>query len=150
MASTAEELILAVQSRGSDAIDLRDAAHEASHALEAGARRWDREAIHRALLRKFRRPGDLVASEVEARAVEQLVCAHFGVDCGKVERWADWSILEALKHRLPIITDRQFMVKAIRTRMASKRTQAHAAKVIALVVSVPGRRTAMRSGSRRS
>lgn len=67
-----------VRSKGSDADNLRDAAHEASHALEVKPRRWDRESIHAKVMRK----GQIFAirSELEARAVERIVCATHGVE----------------------------------------------------------------------
>jgi hypothetical protein len=74
-----------VRSKGSDANDLRDAAHEASHALEVKPRRWDRESIHAKIMRRplaFK-----VFTELEARAVERLVCAAHGVE-------HDWASFE--------------------------------------------------------
>lgn len=72
-------VILTVRARGSDAITLRDAAHEASHALEYGLDEWDRASIDERLSR-VKSPRDRFNSEVHARAVEKLVCVHFGVD----------------------------------------------------------------------
>ncbi|HEY5553047.1 MAG TPA: hypothetical protein VIK52_14235 [Opitutaceae bacterium] len=80
--------------------DLRDAAHEAFHALTVNARNWDREKIHRALVRKFDR-AHLWIHEMHARAVEQLVCRHFGVECGTLESWVHVSVMEAIKTGAP-------------------------------------------------
>ena len=90
-----ELLMVAVTSRGSDADDPRDAAHEACHALDARMRGpWEREAIHRALERRHGRIGDLIFAEVRARAVEQIVCRDLGVDPHSVEHWATIVVLE--------------------------------------------------------
>ncbi len=40
----AAKIIEAVRARGNDPRDLRDAAHEAHHALEVKAKDWDRDA----------------------------------------------------------------------------------------------------------
>lgn len=96
----AEKIIKAIRARGSDATDLRDAAHEAHHALDAKAKKWDRESIHRALMRRHRCA--LLRSEVMARAVEQIVCTRLGVDPkGDVEKWALVACLESIKYGLP-------------------------------------------------
>lgn len=75
-APSAAALIAAVRANGSDPRDLRDAAHEACHALDfdVPAGQWDRESIHeRAPTRS-----DLVRAEVLARAVERIVCERLG------------------------------------------------------------------------
>lgn len=131
MRPTAEQIIEAVQARGNDARGLRDAAHEAHHALEAKvpAGRWDRESIHRAVMRMGR--GKAAASEVMARAVEQIVCADFGVDCGTVERWAFVACTEALKSGVafPGVT---WFADAVRGVMTTETARAAADSVIAL------------------
>lgn len=68
----AEHIVARVRERGSDTDNVRDAAHEASHALEYGVRFWDRESIH-ATLRK-QKPVKQGVSEVFARAVEAEIC----------------------------------------------------------------------------
>lgn len=75
--ASADEIVAWVRSKGSDTDNLRDAAHEASHALEVRPRRWDRESIHRKLVRKGKT--FLVRTELEARAVERVVCGALGV-----------------------------------------------------------------------
>jgi hypothetical protein len=128
--SGAARLVAAVRARGSDTKDARDAAHEASHALDVGAKRWDRESIHRALMK--RRRGEQFASEVTARAVEQIVCAKLGVDCGTVEKWASVSYMEALKHRLPFSSYEDFL-SAVRAAIDSREADRGAKRILALI-----------------
>lgn len=71
-AALAQRIITRVQRRGSDATTLRDAAHEASHGIELGLRKWSREAIHQAVSALPR--AEQFRSEVFARAVEAEVC----------------------------------------------------------------------------
>lgn len=93
---SAESVVRAVQNLGSDARDLRDAAHEAHHALSCGLTNpWERERIHRAVMRRGR--AEAAINEIEARAVERIVCAEFGIDCGNVEQWAAIACMEAIK-----------------------------------------------------
>jgi hypothetical protein len=93
----AARVLAAVRARGSDATTLRDAAHEASHALEFNIRKWDRTSIDRVVQRRKVSRAD-ISSEVLARAVEQLVCKELGVDPdGDVMRWALVTSMEALK-----------------------------------------------------
>lgn len=71
------DVIAAVRARGSGADDLRDAAHEAFHAIRARLELpWTRENIHQGILEKFSKV-ELLSEEVSARAVEMLVCEHF-------------------------------------------------------------------------
>jgi hypothetical protein len=86
-------IIRAVRARGSDARDLRDAAHEACHAIEADAHSWERESIHRAV----RRDLDMYRAEVNARAVEQIVCRRLGVAIETVRHWAFICGMESIK-----------------------------------------------------
>lgn len=91
--SEAEWNIVAwVRCMGSDTTDVRDAAHEASHALEFGCERWDRRSIDVAAFAPQNRRL-LVSSEVEARAVERIVCEEVGVPYEPL-KWADVCLLE--------------------------------------------------------
>lgn len=98
---TAEQVVAAIQARGSDATDLRDAVHEAHHAVVTKLKRpWERERIHQALLRmpRVRKWGlsMLVMEEIDARAVERLACERFGVPYD-AERWAMAAAMETCK-----------------------------------------------------
>lgn len=131
--TTPEAVIAAIRAMGSDADDLRDAAHEAHHAIEAGipAGRWDRDTISRYVKRMG--PGRAAASEVRARAVEQVVCARLGVPAGrhKLEDWVGTSVTEAIKFREPFLKYED-AVKAVKARLASKDVQKDADAIIAL------------------
>jgi hypothetical protein len=80
--------------------NLRDAAHETFHALTVKAKTWERDVVHAKLVRKFDR-AELWMHEMQARAVEQLVCKRYGIDCGPLDEWVFTSIREAMSHRLP-------------------------------------------------
>ncbi len=93
---TTREIIAAVNAQGSNATDLRDAAHEACHALQLGLfRDWSRLAIHKRLrgLRSAKR----MSIEIVARAVEQIVCQRMGEKTWSIEETAVITLLEAAK-----------------------------------------------------
>jgi hypothetical protein len=110
--------------------DLRDAAHEAFHALSVNARDWEREAVHRKLMLKFR-GARLWLHEMEARAAEQIVCAHFGEPIDPIEDWVHWSIMEAIKFRLPF-ADYDMSLHAARHSLSSAAVQKLAQRIIVL------------------
>ena len=91
-----EALIAECQRLGSDATDIRDAAHEACHALDAEATDWGREAIHESLTRRVHRV-DLVRAEIKARAVERLVCERMGVEYDS-DKWLAIAAFETIKN----------------------------------------------------
>ena len=98
---TSNDLVTAIRSRGSNADDVRDAAHEATHAMQSRLRGpWGRERLHAALEGKAKREAgsrmfvsQMLRYELQARAVEMLVCAHYNepYDC---EKWAMWCAME--------------------------------------------------------
>lgn len=96
-----EAFIAAVRARGSDATDLRDAFHEAHHAVTAKLKKpWERERIHQALLHlpRVKKWGVamLVQEEIDARAVERVACAKFGIEYD-VDWWAMMAAMETCK-----------------------------------------------------
>ena len=100
-AELADKIVQYVRSRGNDATDVRDAVHEAVHALDGGAEDWDRDEIHRALMdgllggsKERTLP---VTSEVNARAMEWAVCDWLGVEYDP-KHWLPISPMEALKY----------------------------------------------------
>lgn len=114
----AQRLVDTVRRYGSDPRDLRDAAHEACHALELDVPRgdWGRETIHQALATTHNRRGSamtqalqlaaVIRFEVTARAVERIVCDRFGVDIGDAKGWMNIAYMEALQGsgiRLPSV-----------------------------------------------
>jgi hypothetical protein len=127
-----ETLIAVIRAHGNDATNLRDAAHEAHHAIEAGvpAGKWDRETIHRYVMRM--RQGDAARSEIRSRAVEQIVCRRFGVDCGTVEHWSFIACMEAMKYRIPFFQSVDTVVDLVTRTMATPEAEAMADAVMAL------------------
>ncbi len=112
--------------------DLRDAAHEAHHALSVGLKgSWDRERLNRAMERKGR--SYMLLSEIEARAVEQLVCADLGVNPGgDVDRWAMVSCMEAIKNSRMDIGGPDRIADAVRRAMQRPAIRKAADRVLAL------------------
>jgi len=78
-------LLAAVRARGSDARDLRDAAHEACHALDVHLEPpWTRTRIHQAITDIVENEPEhererLVGFELKARAVEHVICVSHDV-----------------------------------------------------------------------
>jgi hypothetical protein len=99
-----KRIITAINRAGGEPRDFRDGIHEAYHAVECGLRvgAWDRENVHRALLR--RGPGMMVASEISARAVERILCRRFGVEIDE-EGFAAVAAMEALKNGIAVPGD---------------------------------------------
>ena len=105
----AAAIVRAVQRYGSDADHLRDAAHEACHALEVDVPRghWGRETIHEAIMSSYKKRSSavtrsfqlakIISFEITARAVERIVCEKFSIDIGDPEYWAGIACIEAVK-----------------------------------------------------
>ncbi len=130
-------LLAAIRARGSDAKTLRDAAHEAHHALVADVRTtWTRDHIHEALIAFCdERPGHLVTEELDARAVEQLVCQRLGVDCGAVDKWAAVCWFETVKSIGVALPSPAWIADLVRERMQQSAIVAAADRVLALYAS---------------
>jgi hypothetical protein len=128
---TAEEVLLAIRARGCETTNLRDAAHEAHHAIEASVPegKWGREAISKAVKRMG--PGRAARSEIVARAVEQIVCERLGVTVKPLEERVGTSCMEAIKFREPFL-DYDAAVTATKNALTSKTTLAAADTIIAL------------------
>lgn len=90
-------IVEAVRMCGSDTTEIRDAAHEAHHALFAGVPvgLWQRETIHARLCLGAQR-SDLIAYELDARAVEKLVCETLDVEYDD-EHWLMMMCIETIK-----------------------------------------------------
>lgn len=132
--ATARRIIAAVQARGSDADDLRDAVHEAVHGLLGNLSSWERESLHRKLVERLGsshgRIG-LLSEEITARAVEAIVCERLGV-AHDIERFALVTLWEALKNGLYISWGESELAKAVRARMGLPETQVLADRIVAL------------------
>lgn len=130
--SDADAIIRYIRAKGSDALELRDAAHEAYHALISGARQWNRNAIHNALMRLTKgQPGRLVYQEVIARCVEQLVCKDLGVECWTIEHAAHIAWMETTKS-LRILVPTNFFEHAIKRNLDGLSARSGADSVIKL------------------
>lgn len=154
----ADVIVAAVASRGSNPRDLRDAAHEACHALMFNVKpgTWDRETINGKIERTRnghamarimygRRFGVMIDAEVIARAVEQVVCKRFGVDCGTVEEWAHIAWMEAMQNSRILLPD-GLLPTAIRKAMEhDRRVGLLADKTVALTAWKPRARKAVAS-----
>lgn len=126
---TAARLVAAVQAKGSDATDARDAAHEACHALEWGVMKtWTRDNIH---ARKPRKRSAGVASEITARAVEALVCADLGIP-HDLEKWGFVCVMEMMKNERIALPSLAWLIDGVRTRMKTKAARELADRVLAL------------------
>lgn len=133
--SRAQYVIEAVRARGGNPRDLRDAAHEASHAIEAKVPdgKWERESVHGYILKLEKKLGRsaMIGSELRARAVEQIVCRRLGTDPGTVDRWALVSAIEAAKRGLSFISVPD-AVKGIQVYMETGSVIAIAEEVLSL------------------
>lgn len=102
---SAETFLKRVRSMGSDAEDVRDAAHEAFHALENRvAAPWTRERVHEAMLARYetKPPAELWLHELIARILEQVVCSKLGADAGgDLKHWITVSSFEAVRRGVP-------------------------------------------------
>jgi hypothetical protein len=134
----ADYLLAAVRTRGSDARDVRDAAHEACHAIESGLwlrGRWDRETIHRGLNQRASgvlATSNLVLCEIVARGVEQIVCKDLGVNCGTIEEWAAITWFETFHNERIKLPSVEWVSERVRTHMTGQRARLLAKKVLAL------------------
>ena len=110
-----QKLITIVQQFGSDAQDVRDAAHEACHAIDCYVPEgdWDRETIHQHVLDKYLSAGEWVAAEVFARAVEWRVCEKLSIPYD-LDNWAMISFMETFKN-MNLMTPADFWAPAIET-----------------------------------
>lgn len=82
------------KARGSAPTGVRDAVHEAAHALRMNAGdNWDREYIHSRIMRLD--PGGRAQEECVARAVEREVCKKLGVEYD-LEEYLFISVQEAI------------------------------------------------------
>lgn len=127
---TSADLIRVIQARGSDATDLRDAAHEAAHALKWNVKkRWTRDNIH---AKKPRGINHGVADELEARAVEQIVCKRLNVRCGSIAKWAEVCWEEMYMNERIALPSSRWVAARVRDRITDPEALALADRVLAL------------------
>jgi len=133
-AATARRIVAAVRALGSDADDLRDAAHEAVHGLLGNLTSWGRNNIGRALVRRLGTPcgrSEVLSEEITARAVEAIVCERMGV-AHDIEHFAHITLWEALHNRVHIPVSEAEFAGFVRTRMDNAETRALADRIVAL------------------
>ncbi len=147
-AQRADRIIETVRKYGSDTDNLRDAAHEAHHALDSGLAKgkWQRENIHKKLLgirlnaehdgfgnyKRIRTPlWQLIAYEMDARAVEQLVCKELDVEIKPIEHWAHISFMEAMKNIQTTFPIERFIL-GVNMRVEHNRVRGYVNSVLAL------------------
>jgi len=125
-----EGLVLALRARGVDATDLRHCVHEASHALDAKMRGpWSNEGVSVAMKRLG--PGRAAASEIRARAVEQIVCKRLGVVTKPLDYWVGMSVMESCKFREPFLSFKDALAAATRS-MGTRAAEERATEILAL------------------
>jgi hypothetical protein len=147
---SAEAILAAIQSRGSDAVDLRDAVHEATHAIQCRLHGpWQRERIHAALERRAKHSAgkrwlvtEMVRYELQARAVEMLVCERFAVPYD-AKNWALWCAMETAKTYRVDLGSLDTLVDAF--VLASK--QRHTLELLDQVLATKAKRRTARVGA---
>ena len=77
-----------------DPDDVRFASHEAYHGFDLDLERWDSDSIHNRIVAEPRWVA--VATEIEARAAEWIVCERLGIQYD-LERWSLASTMEGIK-----------------------------------------------------
>lgn len=133
-------LIAAVRARGSDVQDVRDAAHEAAHALPRNLRDWSRRSVDRAMQRiDLKRR---LREETTVRAMEQVVCRELGAPCPSVEACALTTAMETL-HYERVSIDPETFAAGVHAAMTDRATLRLARRVVDFAtgpLAVPGAR----------
>lgn len=131
---TPATLMAAIRARGCVPHDLRDAVHEAHHALASKASFWSRRSIDRAVMAMCTvRAAD---DELLARVVEQDVCTRLGVSPnGTLEKWVAFACFEAAVSNIQFMPD-DVAIERARALVETPRARRAADAVMALVVQV--------------
>lgn len=123
---------------GNDARDIRDAAHEAHHALDVGmnGKPWTRDNIHEALQASAEKRGraalaSMLSFELDARAVEKLVCVAIGLEYDD-EHWQHIMWMETLSNMRVCLPHDGFISHGIAVRIESPRILASVRAILAL------------------
>lgn len=127
----AEVLTAAVRAKGSDARSVRDAVHEACHAVQWGIKgRWSRTNIDRANPNKGRRKAAFgVRDEITARAVEALVMRKLDLEYDQ-DKWVLMMVMETLKLDGIALPGFDWVKEAITARMGTREAEALATNLI--------------------
>jgi hypothetical protein len=128
----AEKITQAIRAKGCDAVSVRDAVHEAHHAITWGLKgKWTRENIDRKNPNKARRNYSFgVRDEITARAVEWWVVEKLGL-VYDLDKWAMMMIMEALKIDHIALPGFDWAKEGIQLRKQSKAVEALADDIIA-------------------
>lgn len=136
-APTADAFVRAAIAAGVDlSRDPRHIAHEVCHGIAWGVKRpWTNDRIHAAAMRK--RPGDRLQGEVEARAVERLVCARLGVspDTARtpdLRAWALVTLIESARNGLDVPMSVDDLADAIVRAMSAPKVLSLAERVLGI------------------
>lgn len=137
-----DKLLAAFHARGIVTNDLRDGAHEAHHAIFVGLKKpWTRDNIHEALLKRARRGRVqalklgvnelLVRYELEARAVEWIVCERAGIEYD-LSYWSHIMFMETMKNMNILLPHGDEIADAIKIAKQRPLIERAAGHVIAL------------------
>lgn len=125
----AERITANIRAKGCDAISVRDAVHEACHAIQWGLKgKWTRDAITKKNPYK-RQPSWGVRDEITARAVEALVMQTLGLAYDQ-DHWVLMMIMETLKFDRIALPSFDWAKEAIVARMEVPEIKAMADKII--------------------
>lgn len=133
-ATIARRIVAAVRARGSDANDLRDAAHEAVHGFLGELASWSRISIDRALVRRIRTHcgrSEVLSEEITARAVEAIVCERLGA-AHDIEQFMRVTLWEALHNGVHISVSEAEFAGFVRRRIDTAEARALADRIVAL------------------
>ena len=127
----AEDLTAAIRKKGSDALTVRDAVHEACHAIQWGITgKWSRTNVDRNNPHKSRRQKAFgVLDEITARAVEALVMSKLGLEYDQ-DKWVSMMIMETLKIDRIALPSFDWVKDAIVERMGTRVAEALATNII--------------------
>lgn len=125
----AERITANIRAKGCDAVNVRDAAHEACHAMAWGLKgKWTRENITRKNPYR-RRPALGVGDEITARAVEALVMQSLGLEYDQ-DRWVTMMMMETIKFDRIALPSHEWVKEAIVARMGTRTADALATDLI--------------------
>lgn len=114
-------------------IQLRDAAHEAHHALTAKCKApWSRDAIHEAMADLCGDVnGEWVIQELDARAVERVVCQALGAPYD-ADRWMEITWFETASSMKIMLPSVEWITDAVVLRLGLPKIKAAARRILTL------------------
>jgi hypothetical protein len=125
----AERITANIRAMGSDAVNVRDAVHEACHAMMWGLqRKWTRDNITKKNPYR-RRPALGVRDEITARAVEALVVRSLGLEYDQ-DKWLLMMVMETLKFDRIALPSHEWVKEAVTARMGTREADVLATNLI--------------------